>query len=435
MVSILPIREDVQEKKLGKLAFRLNQLASVQNDFQIEQSMVLTTDCFCDYMENRFLSDDIVKKCVSLLSQFHADKVDVYLSVYIDCLIDDRPKTVSFSYSGIHNAIREFYEGWFDAKPFAQRSVRHLAPSDTYPAILIQPHREHELSTVTINPKTGELMKSGGGGAIVHCSKSDLSEDEENMIKMVDQKSDLPGKIIYITNTSNGRITIRRILDYPLKADYLLNFIISKVKKGAFSKLKAISMIQPENIATFWRLHNTLVAKTIHIGLEAGSSWPAVGQAVFRWSEMSAITESSIYLAEEISPEDIPILEKCIGSVFSHGGMTSHAAVVSRGLKKTCITRSRDLLFDWENKKAYTIQGEVIKEGTRICIEGNKWAIDGRIEQNEEYKAVCSTAIIQNVHNLLQPYFDPQAMKMLPIETQLHISELINAIKKTRWWI
>ncbi len=153
MVSILPIREDVQEKKLGKLAFRLNQLASVQNDFQIEQSMVLTTDCFCDYMENRFLPDDIVKKCVSLLSQFRADRVDVYLSVYIDCLIDDRPKTVSFSYSGIHNAIREFYEGWFDAKPFAQRSVRHLAPSDTYPAILIQPHREHELSTVTINPK------------------------------------------------------------------------------------------------------------------------------------------------------------------------------------------------------------------------------------------------------------------------------------------
>lgn len=435
MVSILPIREDVQEKKLGKLAFRLNQLASVQNDFQIEHTVVLDTDCFSAYMENRYLPDELIGQCVSLLSQFHVDKVDVYLSVYIDCLIDDRSITVSLSHSGIHNAIREFYEGWFDAKPYAQRSVRHLAPADTYPAILIQPHREHELSTVTINPRTGELMKSGDGRAIVHCSKSELSEDEENMIKMVDQKCDLPGKIIYITNTSNGRITIRRILDYPLKADYLLNFITTKVETGAFSRLKAISMIQPERIATFWRLHNTLVAKTFFIGFEAASSWPAVGQAVFRWSEESAITESSIFLADEMRPEEIPILAKCVGSVFSRGGMTSHAAVASRSLKKTCITGSRDLVFDWENNKAYTIHGEEITEGTRICIVGNKWAIDGRIEQNEEYKAVCSTATIQKVHNLLQPYSDPQAMKMLPIETQFHISELINAIKKTRWQI
>ena len=428
MVSILPIREDVQEKKLGKLAFRLNQLASVQNDFQIEQSMVLTTDCFCDYMDNRFLPDDIVKKCVSLLSQFHADKVDVYLSVYIDCLIDDRPKTVSFSYSGIHNAIREFYEGWFDAKPFAQRSVRHLAPSDTYPAILIQPHREHELSTVTINPKTGELMKSGDGRAIVHCSKSELSEDEEKMIKTVDQYLCPPGKIIYFVNPDSREITIRRVLDYPLTAEFRLSNMISKYERGYFSSLETIKTLHPEFISEYYGYDVDFGDMIQHTGLAANYNSPVMGKAVFRWSPESFVTENSIWLGSEASPEDILLLKKCLGTIQSRGTMTGHAATVCRGLGKPCIVGANDLTIDWKNQKAYTMQGEEIKDGDTICISGNKWALGGVIVP--AYRSQVSFSIRKKVYSLLQPYFNEQSLKMLPIETQLHISQLINAMKR-----
>lgn len=428
MVSILPIREDVQEKKLGKLAFRLNQLASVQNDFQIEQSMVLTTDCFCDYMENRFLPDDIVKKCVSLLSQFHADKVDVYLSVYIDCLIDDRPKTVSFSYSGIHNAIREFYEGWFDAKPFAQRSVRHLAPSDTYPAILIQPHREHELSTVTINPKTGELMKSGDGRAIVHCSKSELSEDEEKMIKTVDQYLCPPGKIIYFVNPDSGEITIRRVLDYPLTAEFRLSNMISKYERGYFSSLETIKTLQPEFISEYYGYDVDFGDMIQHTGLAANVNFPVIGKAAFGWSPESSITDSSILLVPDLSPEDISKINKCSGVIQIRSSMISHAAAVCRGLGKPCIVGANDLSIDWENQKAYTMQGEEIKDGDTICISGNKWALGGVIVP--AYRSQVSFSTRKKVYSLLQPYFNEQSLKMLPIETQLHISQLINAMKR-----
>ena len=431
MVFSLPIKNAYQTdiKKVGKTIQELNTIATNSDFVTIESSVVLDTDCFESYVNTRILSDQIVRSCIEYCEKCGFTEVDMYLSVYKDCLINVTPISVSVSFSKIYNAIVSLYERWFDAKPASKRIVLRIDPSETYPSILIQPHREVELTTVTRHPGTGKLFRDEDGKYLVHCSKPKLTKAEERMIKAVDAIIGPPRKIVYVQNT-DGIYVIRRTIEYPMTAEARIYQVLDKYENGSISNLKAITLIKPDWIAKIIGHSYDLNAKNQYEGMAAGEIKIAVGKAVFRWSNASSIIGNSIFLADELEPDDIVLLGKCVGAVFSRGGMTSHGATACRGLGIACITCSSDLIINRENQKSFIAMGEEIHEGDRICIADSKWSVGGEIIIDDIYKSACSDKMMGKFRKLILPYYNSQETKKLPIELQFHISDLLRTLKK-----
>ena len=102
-------------------------------------------------------------------------------------------------------------------------------------------------------------------------------------------------------------------------------------------------------------------------GLPA-SSGVVTGRVVFDYSGLKKISkkgDSTILVLRETSPNDVRAMSESSGVLTCQGGMTSHAAVVARGLDKTCVTGARDIKIDSENKRfhcneIFVVEGEVI---------------------------------------------------------------------------
>lgn len=144
---------------------------------------------------------------------------------------------------------------------------------------------------------------------------------------------------------------------------------IDMEKEGLISKQDAILSLQTDKIQKLLipiidpNFKNDLITK----GLPA-SSGVVSGRVVFDYSGLKKISkkgDSTILVLRETSPNDVKAMSESSGVLTCQGGMTSHAAVVARGLDKTCVTGARDIKIDSENKRfhcneIFVVEGEVI---------------------------------------------------------------------------
>ncbi len=149
---------------------------------------------------------------------------------------------------------------------------------------------------------------------------------------------------------------------------------VDMVKEKLISKKKAVLRIDPNSLDTL--LHPTLDEKsTINIianGLPA-SPGAASGKVVFTSEEaerLTAMMQDTILVRVETSPEDIQGMHAAKGILTARGGMTSHAAVVARGMGRPCVSGSSEIDINYENKSFKTSSIE-IKEGDVITIDGS----------------------------------------------------------------
>jgi pyruvate,orthophosphate dikinase len=171
---------------------------------------------------------------------------------------------------------------------------------------------------------------------------------------------------LYMLQTRNGKRT-------GLAA---VRLAIDMVEEGLISKEEAIFRVEPN------QLYDFLVPKldekgtkveVLATGLPA-SPGAAVGQIVFSANDAVAYTQkgkikSVILVRGETTPEDIHGMEIASGILTSRGGMTSHAAVVTRGMGKCCVAGAGDIIVD-ENKREMRVKGQTFKEGDWLSLDG-----------------------------------------------------------------
>ena len=181
---------------------------------------------------------------------------------------------------------------------------------------------------------------------------------------------------LYMLQTRNGKRT----------AKAALKIACDLVDEGMRTEEEAVSMIDPRNLDTL--LHPQFdaaalkEAKSIGKGLGA-SPGAACGKIVFTaedavsWHEKG---EKVVLVRLETSPEDITGMKASQGILTVRGGMTSHAAVVARGMGTCCVSGCGDIAMDEENKK-FTLAGKTFREGDYISIDGTTGCIyDGIIK-------------------------------------------------------
>ena len=153
-----------------------------------------------------------------------------------------------------------------------------------------------------------------------------------------------------------------------------IKIAVDMVKEKLISKKEAVLRIDPNTLDTLLHptLDETVKKNVIASGLPA-SPGAASGKVVFSADEaerLNGLMQNTILVRVETSPEDIHGMHAAKGILTARGGMTSHAAVVARGMGRPCVSGSSEITIDYE-QKVFKTGDEIIKEGEIITIDGS----------------------------------------------------------------
>lgn len=197
---------------------------------------------------------------------------------------------------------------------------------------------------------------------------------EKHYKDMQDIEFTIENKKLYILQTRNGKRTI----------DASIKIAVDLVNENIISKKEAILRVNPNEMDKL--LHNKFdeeskkEAKVIAKGLNA-SPGSCTGRIYFNVSDIkkiSLLNEKCILVRNETSPEDIEGMKISEGIITATGGMTSHAAVVARGMGKPCVSAVKDIKIDEVNKVLITSDGRKFKEGEYLSIDGTNGIVYDR---------------------------------------------------------
>ena len=198
---------------------------------------------------------------------------------------------------------------------------------------------------------------------------------EEHYRDMQDMEFTVENGKLYMLQTRNGKRT----------AAAALKIACDLVDEGMIDEKKAVAMIEPRTLDTL--LHPQFDAKVLKTTAPVGralaaSPGAACGKCVFSAEDAKAWAERGekvVLVRLETSPEDIEGMKAAQGILTVRGGMTSHAAVVARGMGKCCVSGCGAIAMDEENKK-FTLAGKTYHEGDWLSIDGSTGNIyDGQI--------------------------------------------------------
>ena len=189
---------------------------------------------------------------------------------------------------------------------------------------------------------------------------------EDHYRDMQDMEFTVENRKLYMLQTRNGKRT----------AQAALKIACDLVDEGMRTEEEAVAMIDPRNLDTL--LHPQFDAAALKAATPMGkalgaSPGAACGKIVFTAEDAKAWAERGekvVLVRLETSPEDIEGMKSAQGILTVRGGMTSHAAVVARGMGTCCVSGCGDIVMDEANKK-FTLAGKEFHEGDAISLDGS----------------------------------------------------------------
>jgi pyruvate,orthophosphate dikinase len=301
-------------------------------------------------------------------------------------------------------AVKAVFRSWDNPRAIVYRRLNDI-PGDWGTAVNVQAmvfgNMGNDSGTgvaFTRNPSTGEkklygefLMNAQGEDVVagIRTPKA-ISELQDTMPEvyeqfqkiattlenhyrdMQDMEFTIERKKLYMLQTRNGKRT----------AASALKIAVDLVSEGKLTKEEALLKIDPKQLDAL--LHPTFdldalkKAKPIARGL-AASPGAACGKIYFTAEEAKEAAdggEKVVLVRLETSPEDIEGMYASEGILTARGGMTSHAAVVARGMGTCCVAGCGDVMIS-EKNKAMTVEGKVFKEGDYISLDGSTGLVYG----------------------------------------------------------
>jgi len=297
----------------------------------------------------------------------------------------------------LHGAINAVFLSWNSKRAIIYRKINHI-PDHWGTAVNIQTmvfgNMGNDCATgvaFTRNPSTGK--KEIFGEYLINAQGEDVVAGTRTPKNLLSMKKFMPKifqqlKKIFILlenkyrdmqdiefTIENNKLWMLQTRSGKRTAKASIKIAVDMVKERLISNKEAILRINPNTLDTL--LHPTLDEKAekkiIASGLPA-SPGAASGKVTFSADEAEKLREQmqdTILVRFETSPEDINGMHAAKGILTARGGMTSHAAVVARGMGKPCVSGSSEIKIDYE-KKEFKSGEYIIKEGEVITIDGGK---------------------------------------------------------------
>ena len=223
---------------------------------------------------------------------------------------------------------------------------------------------QHVTKKARINSKDKQLSMEEAMPSVYKKLKQFLFKLEKHYKDMQDVEFTVENKILWMLQTRSGKRT----------AQSAVKIAVDMVKEKLISVKEAVLRLDPNSLDTL--LHPTLdESENINVianGLPA-SPGAASGKVVFTSNEaerLNDMMQNAILVRVETSPEDIHGMHAAKGILTARGGMTSHAAVVARGMGRPCVSGSSEIEIDYE-KKIFKAKNNIVKEGDLITIDGS----------------------------------------------------------------
>ncbi|MFS8627980.1 MAG: pyruvate, phosphate dikinase [Limnochordales bacterium] len=303
-------------------------------------------------------------------------------------------------------AIDAVFESWNTPRAVRYRQIRGI-PEDLGTAVNVQAmvfgntgNRSCTGVAFTRNPSTGEkelygefLVNAQGEDVVAGIrTPSPISELKTLMPEVYEELADIARRLeqhyrdvqdIEFT-VEEGRLYMLQTRTGQRTAQAAVRIAVDMVDEGLIDKRTAVMRVTPDQVAQL--LHKQIApgakVDVIAKGLPA-SPGAATGQIVFtahdaeKWA---AEGKEVILVRRETSPDDIGGMHAAAGILTSRGGMTSHAAVVARGMGKCCVAGASDLHVD-EAQKKLIVNGRVFHEGDWLTINGSTGEVmAGKVE-------------------------------------------------------
>jgi len=338
------------------------------------------------------------------------DLVKVFKGIYHEQLGEYFPQN---SKEQLVDAVKAVFRSWNNPRAITYRKLNDI-PSDWGTAVNVQEmvfgNMGDDCGTgvaFSRNPATGkneifgEFLMNAQGEDVVAGIRTPQSIEKlkeinekafedfvmyakklENHYKdMQDMEFTIEHGKLYMLQTRNGKRT----------ANAALKIAVDLVSEGMIDRKQAVLRIEPKQLEQL--LHPSFnpqklkMAKIVAKGL-AASPGAATGKVVFtaeRAKELAEGGEQELILVRlETSPEDIEGMVVCNGVLTARGGMTSHAAVVARGMGTCCVAGCGELVIDEEQKVFYTHDGKAFHEGDYISLDGQTGCVYGEKIETED---------------------------------------------------
>ncbi len=298
-------------------------------------------------------------------------------------------------YKQLFMAVGAVFESWWNKRAIEYRKIYNIPDSyGTAVSIVTMVYGNYDNRSgtgvaFTRNPSTGEkklygeFLMQAQGEDVVAGIRTPISTDElkKSMPGVYKQLQDTANKLekyfkdmqdieftiesgkFYMLQTRNGKRT-------PFAA---IKVATDMVKEGLIKKEEAIMRVAPEQLEQLYhkQIDRSGNPKPIAKGLPA-SPGAASGKVIFdiaKAVEEGKKGEKIILVRSETTPEDIAGIAVSTGILTSRGGMTSHAAVVTRGMGKPCIVGAEEISIDF-NGRLFRVGADVVHEGDIITIDG-----------------------------------------------------------------
>lgn len=327
--------------------------------------------------------------------------VEKYKKVYFEEKNEEFPQDPM---KQLELAIKAVFESWNNPRAMIYRKLNDI-PHDLGTAVNVQSMVFGNMGdksgtgvAFTRNPADGEnklfgefLINAQGEDVVAGIrTPNEISELKEIMPKVYNQFVDATKKLEHhykdmqdIEFTiENERLFLLQTRSGKRTAHAAINVAVDLVEENLITKEEAIMRIEPNQLDQLLHpmfepkalANATVIAK----GLPA-SPGAASGKVYFHAEDVVAAKargEKSILVRQETSPEDIEGMVAAEGILTARGGMTSHAAVVARGMGKCCVAGCSEIRVD-ETAKIIKVKNEVIKEGEYISLDGSSGTVYG----------------------------------------------------------
>ncbi len=302
-------------------------------------------------------------------------------------------------------SVQAVFRSWDNPRAIVYRRMNDI-PSDWGTAVNVQAmvfgNMGEDSGTgvaFTRNPSTGEkklygeyLMNAQGEDVVAGIrTPNPITQLQETMPEMYNQFAEIAQKLEdHYRDMQDMEFTIERGKLYMLQtrngkrtAAAALKIAVDLVSEGMITKEEAVMKVDPKQLDTL--LHPTFDAnalknaKPIAKGLPA-SPGAAAGQVYFTAEEAVTAAKNGqkvILVRMETSPEDIEGMYAAQGILTARGGMTSHAAVVARGIGTCCVAGCGEIRINEQNRTFTSPDGKVFKEGDFISLDGSTGNVYG----------------------------------------------------------
>lgn len=349
-----------------------------------------------------------VESDTGLTTEDLKELVEEYKEIYKEELHKDFPQD---PLEQLKEAIKAVFASWNNNRAIVYRNLNGIS-HDLGTAVNVQSmvygNKGDTSGTgvaFTRNPATGEnklfgeFLMNAQGEDVVAGIRTPQSIDhlKEIMPEIYDQFVDIYKKLeqhykdmqdIEFT-IEEGRLFLLQTRNGKRTAPAAVNVAVDQVEEGLITKEEAILRVAPEQLDQL--LHPTFDQETLKSAKEIARGLPASpgaasGKIYFTAEEsVKAVKngEKVILVRQETSPEDIEGMVAAEGILTARGGMTSHAAVVARGMGKCCVAGTNDIMVD-EHAKQMRSGTKVYKEGDVISLDGSTGKIyEGEIKKEK----------------------------------------------------